>query len=368
VWAQIDELPASAKPARVRESGKAHLRSYDGDYELSQLEEQAFVANRTSPRFDGDSIESATIADLDPEMIRDYIESCRSSSVPLSRFTDETILVKTGVLAPDRTHPTVAGLLALGSYPQQFFPNLVIQASVDPDETDPVGTRAVDARRFDGPIPVMLDEALRWVQRNTRTRLRFGPDGHGRDEPEYPAEAVRELLSNALVHRDLGPYALNQAITLKLQQGKLVVHNPGGLFGVSASQLGKVEITSARNGYLIRICQNVRSGRDRRVVEALATGIKTVLKSVAAAGMVPPRFHDRGIGFTVVMPNHALLSLRSWPGLPRFPEQQDCRMCNGMFWSQCETAANGPTAVSARSSPWTQPRLGLSSQIWSTGD
>lgn len=308
VWAEIDELSTSAKPAHVIANKKAYLRSYDGDYELSDLEKQAFIANRTAPKFDGEAVTAAGIADLDSDLKQNYIETCRASSAQLSKFSDAEILVKTGVLTSDGAHPTLAGLLALGSYPQQYFPNLAIQASVMPGPDEPVGTRAVDPRRFDGPVPVMLEEALRWVQRNTRTRIRFGADGHGRDEPEYPNEAVRELLSNALVHRDLGPYALNQAITIRLEPGKLIIHNAGGLFGISASQLGKIEVTSARNGYLIRICQNVRSGGSRRVVEALATGIKEVLRSVAAAGMVAPRFLDRGIGFTVVMPNHSLLS------------------------------------------------------------
>lgn len=44
------------------------------------------------------------------------------------------------------------------------------------------------------------------------------------------------------------------------------------------------------------------------MVEALATGIPTVLEALAAAGMVPPRFHDQGIKFAVRVPNHALLS------------------------------------------------------------
>jgi ATP-dependent DNA helicase RecG len=39
VVARIHEVPAQGKPCRVKSSGKAFLRSYDGDYELSQVEE-----------------------------------------------------------------------------------------------------------------------------------------------------------------------------------------------------------------------------------------------------------------------------------------------------------------------------------------
>lgn len=40
VWAEIAEADASMKPVRVKATGKAYLRSHDGDFQLSQPEEQ----------------------------------------------------------------------------------------------------------------------------------------------------------------------------------------------------------------------------------------------------------------------------------------------------------------------------------------
>lgn len=307
VLAEVHESPGSDKPCRVASTKKAYLRAHDGDYELSQVEEQAFLANRSTPRFDQAAVQGAQRSDLDASLVASYIDSCRSTSSALSRFPDDEILRKTGLITEGST-PTVAGLLSLGSYPQQFFPNAVIQAAVLPGSGSDPAVRALDQRRFDGAIPVMLEESLRWVQRNTRTLVRFGEDGHGRDEPEYPALAVRELLANALVHRDLGPYALTEAITLRIQSHELLISNPGGLWGLTADRLGKVAVSSARNGWLVRACQNVRFNKEQRVVEALASGIPAVLSSLRRAGMVEPRFHDQGIRFTVRVPNHTLLA------------------------------------------------------------
>ena len=307
VVGEVIEAPASMKPLRVSSTGKAYLRAYDGDYELSELEVQAFIANRDHPRFDRQAVPGAQVDDLDPSLLAMYVDTCRASSTMLARFDDDEILVRTGVVAADGG-PTLAGLLALGLYPQQYVPNLVIQASVAPRPDDPPGTRASDARKFDGPLPVMLEEAVRWVRRNTRSRVRFGEDGHGRDEPEYPDTVVRELISNALVHRDLGPHAMPYPVTLVLEPNQLVIANPGGLWGITVDRLGRERISSARNDSLLRISQNVRTTDGRRVVEALASGIPAVLESLAAAGMVPPAFYDQGIRFTVRVPNHALLS------------------------------------------------------------
>lgn len=307
VVARVSEAPPSAKPCRVRASGKAYLRAYDGDYEMSELEAQAFIANRDHPRFDRRPVEGASAADLDPELVEVYGRTCRRESSRLARLDTDQILLRTGVLT-EEGHLSLAGLLVLGIYPQQFMPNLVIQASVLPRPVDPPGTRASDVRKFDGPLPVMLDEAEAWVRRNTGTRVRFGPDGHGRDEPEYPVAAVRELLSNALIHRDLGPHAMPYPISLTLEGNQLVLSNPGGLWGITLDRLGREPISSARNDTLLRIAQNARTPEGRRVVEGLASGIPTVLRSLKEAGMVPPSFYDQGVRFTVRVPNHALLA------------------------------------------------------------
>lgn len=336
VWAKVEELDASVKPCRLH-NGKAYLRSYDGDYAMASTEEQAFIANRSAPTFDRLPVTEASRHDLNDDLVRSYIDTARTLSVPLAGFTDDEVLIHTAVMTREGP-PTLGGLLSLGTYPQQFFPQLVIQGTV-PDTTG--STRALDVRKFDGPIPTMLDQALLWVRRNSRTRIRFGASGHGRDEPEYPSEAVRELLSNALVHRDLGPYALGQPITLRIEANRFVLSNPGGLYGISRSQLGG-GISSTRNGTLARILERVRTQSDERVVELVSSGIRTVRDSVRAAGMVQPQFRDEAIRFTVLMPNHALLSQDelTWVGaLPGAATLSDAQrhalvaMRNGTKWN-----------------------------------
>ncbi|MFC7645164.1 ATP-binding protein [Streptosporangium lutulentum] len=72
-------------------------------------------------------------------------------------------------------------------------------------------------------------------------------------------------------------------------------------------------MTSSRNAWLLRICQNVRFGPERRVVEALASGIPTILTSLQAAQMPPPHFHDQAIRFTARLVNSALPAKKGKP-------------------------------------------------------
>jgi hypothetical protein len=57
IVALVHECDPSAKPCRVASTGKAYLRGYDGDFQLSHLEEQASIAARRPPMFDRAPVE-----------------------------------------------------------------------------------------------------------------------------------------------------------------------------------------------------------------------------------------------------------------------------------------------------------------------
>lgn len=67
-------------------------------------------------------------------------------------------------------------------------------------------------------------------------------------------------------------------------------------------------VSSARNGWLLRICQKITTREGNRVVEAQAEGIPKVLAALREAGMALPQFEDQGIRFSVRVPNHSLLA------------------------------------------------------------
>jgi ATP-dependent DNA helicase RecG len=307
VLARVRELPVTDKPCEVRATGHAYLRSYDGDYPLSELERQGFVANRGVARHDQAPVQGALRDDLDDGLVATYIANCRARSPRLASMPDEDVLRSTRVITREGIL-TLAGIYTLGRYPQTYFPTLSITASVAARPGDPIGTRSADIAHLDGPLPELLDQAVAWVRRNTATRVRFGADGHGRDEPEYPTEAVRELVANALVHRDLGPHALSTRVAMTLREDRLVITNPGGLHGLTVEQLGAGTGGSARNQSLYDISKDVRTADGRRVIEGIGSGIATVRQALREAGMTPPHFVDAGIRFTAIVPEHALLN------------------------------------------------------------
>ncbi|MET9327954.1 ATP-binding protein [Tsukamurella sp. NPDC003166] len=306
VVATIAGLPISDRPCRTRKGGHAYLRQADGDYRMSDQEIAQLIAQRTRPRYDASAVPNTSAADLDPRLVAQFVAEARQSSRRLADSPDETILRRRGVLATGTDKLSVAGLYALGQYPQQYFPSLSITAAVE--LSDSADGRTADLAHLDGPVPDLLEQAMQWVSRNTRRVIRYGGDGHGIDEDEIPMVAVRELIANALVHRDLGPHTIGKRVEIRLRDDLLVIANPGGLWGVTTDQLGTPAGKSAVNEFLYDICKTTRTLNGKRVIEGEGGGIREARVVLRAAGMPAPIFRDGAVRFTAILSRHSLLS------------------------------------------------------------
>lgn len=316
----VPGLPLEHRPARYR--GQAYLRQSDGDYvmseqEVAQVELQKTQGfKRTHP--DRASVEGATMADLDQGLLTAFLSSARASSRRHASASDAEILRRMGVLTASGDQLTVAGLYALGKYPQQFLPTLSITAAVQL----PSGTagRTRDLAHFDGPLPEMLDEALEWVRRNTRDIMGYDERGHGVDRPELPMLAIREIVANGLVHRNLDAVTDSKRVEIRLRDDRLVVTSPGGLWGVSEHQLGKPDGKSAVNVTLYEICKLARTLDGSRVIEGEGGGIREAMFALLDAGMRPAKFIDAGVRFTVVVSRHTLIEDEDLAWLSGLPD------------------------------------------------
>jgi ATP-dependent DNA helicase RecG len=297
VVATVAGLPVSARPCRCR--GRAYLRQADGDYGMSSQEEQQMLALGDRPRFDAVAVDGTTVDDLDEALVEGFIRNIRAVSRRMSGVDNLTVLRRRRVVEADGPRLTVAGLYALGQYPQQFTPSLAVTAAVvsEPGSAD----QLIDLAHLDGPIPDLLDGTMEWLRRNLRVGVRVGADGHNFDHPELPWPALRELVANALVHRDLGPSTRSKRVEIRLRAGRLVISNPGGLWGISRQQLGLPGAKSAVNDHLYDLCSFTSTPHGARIIEGEGGGIGEVQRAMAAWGAEPPLFVDKGVSFTAIL-------------------------------------------------------------------
>jgi ATP-dependent DNA helicase RecG len=192
IVARVHECGRSAKPCRVAATGTSYIRGYDGDYALSDIEEQGFLSARKPPHFDRPPVDGASFDDLDAELVDTFLDGVRERDpMGLGRFTDDAELLRRAGVTVANGQPTVAGLLALGVHPQQWFPRYVIQAAAESRTADPVGARARNQVVLSGAIPRMLDAAVLWARRTFDTFIVNEPDGTVRDRTAYPIVAFR---------------------------------------------------------------------------------------------------------------------------------------------------------------------------------
>lgn len=298
----VEGADVNEKPVRWLKDKKAYLRQYDGDYQMSPSEEQMLVLRHHRPNADAQAVPGSSLRDLDPNLVTRYLSSVRETTPRLVNDSDEAVLFFTGVVADRESEElSVAGLYALGEYPQRLLPHLTLTAAVEGSGD----VRAVNRRDFTGSLPVILDDVLEWVRGNVESRQLVTRDGDGLTDYAVPLLAAREVVANALVHRDLSEASRGKGIDLRITRDGFRLTNPGGLWGITVDRLGFGD-HPAVNERLYQICRNVE-GRSGRVIEAMGTGIREVRRSLREAGMAEPRFYDNGVSFTVRFPNSALI-------------------------------------------------------------
>ena len=275
---EVAECDPTLKPCRLSPNGKALVRSYDGDFEISEQEVQGFLVSRGTQRADRLAVPGTTTADLDMEVVEAWRQVLRANHDPLSKFEGDELFRRAGIIGP-QGELTRAGLLTFGLYPQQHLPRFTLHVTSRLTTAD--NQRAVNTKFINGPIPTMLGDAMEWLQVNVPTSIVTHPDGTVRDEYAFPMEALRELVANALVHRDLATWSESSAVELVLERDKFTIASPGGLFGITVDRLGREHITSARNQMLVQLNANARDPRTgARVVEALSDGLRTVVRVI----------------------------------------------------------------------------------------
>lgn len=315
---EVPALDPLRKPSHVRRKGPfegSFIRGGDGDRHLTAYEVTQLLSNHGQPAEDAEAVRAATLADFDQDRVAEVARRLRSRSPrSFGDINDESLLVRLG--AAVRTddgpvRPTLAGILCLGLYPQQFFPQLFVSFVALPGRTMGEslsdGTRFLDNVTCDGSIPDMLATVIAAARRNMRTAAVI--QGAGReDRQDYPTEVVRELIVNAVLHRDYSPLARGTQVQVELYPDRLVVKSPGGLFGsVVPSQLGVEDVSSTRNAVLAKLLADVPSSTGEPVCENRGSGLPQVFARLRAAGMSPAHFEVTPSHVHVTVPQHALL-------------------------------------------------------------
>lgn len=325
VSAEIPGAELSERPVFYKGVGRikgSYIRVDESDEPMTEYEIYSYDAFRKRIRDELTPVDRATMNLFHSERISKYLEAVKKERKNLAESVSDDDILQLMAVHFNGT-PTLAGVMAFSRYPQAYFPQLCITAIAVPGteigETGSEGERFIDNERITGSISEMLDAAVDFVRRNSRTKTIITENGQRIDKPEYPMIAVREALLNALIHRDYSVYTQNMPIRLEMYRDRMVIQNPGGLYGrTSIESLGKIQ-PETRNPVLANILELLH------VTENRYSGIPTIRKAMKDHGLSAPVFNTKYGEFSVTFKNNI------------YTDDVAERSCGGDILSFCET-------------------------------
>ena len=225
--AVVEVLPSDLPPVRYK--GRVWIRIGPRKGIANEQEERILTERRVAlaRSFDARPCPESTIEDLALGQFEAYRhEAIDSETIAANQRSIEQQLGSLHFFNPERNSPTHAGILLFGKNPRYFLPGAYIQYLKLPntDLTD----IPEDQAEISGDFQSVLRELELRIKALIQTSLRSAAGFREKLLPDYPEWALRELLINAVMHRN---YDSNTSIRFYVFGDHIEIMNPGGLYG-----------------------------------------------------------------------------------------------------------------------------------------
>jgi len=190
----------------------------------NEIAEQTIEATST---FESQSLTRIRWRDLDHEIVRRLIATAEDRNPARVSCSDLfTGASLRGLVWHDpeagEHYATAAGIVLLAKDPSAVFPQCrVLGDAYRGAEADGNPSDHEDVR---GPMPQVIDRAIAFIERNTRHPMKVVGLNRVRMD-EYPVEALREALVNAVAHRQYDD--AGRKIMLEVFSDRVMISSPG---------------------------------------------------------------------------------------------------------------------------------------------
>ena len=282
---EVEENPT--KP--VSAYGRAYRRSGRTNQVLTASEIAELYFTSRGVTWDETARTDATLDDIDAEKVRKFLSRARSerqweidAQTPVEPALRQLNLMKNGQL-------TIAALLLFGKNPQRFLLQAKMRCARFKGDDE---VEFLDLKVIEGDIIQQVEEAMAFVRRNTSMAAKIDGKLERTERWEYPPDAVREAITNAVCHRD---YADSGNAVVKVFDGRLEVSNPGGLpAGMTVEDLKQPHESKPRNKLVADAFFLIK------YIEQFGTGIQRIINDCQEAGVPEPKFESRAGAFRIV--------------------------------------------------------------------
>ncbi|GAB6012450.1 ATP-binding protein [Viscerimonas tarda] len=266
--------------------GRYYYRSGSVKQELTGVALSEFLLKKAGQTWDNMPEERATIADIDENTIKKYLRKAETGGrLPdADGLTTEELLEKLRLAENGKLKR--AAIVLFGKDPGKFYPNTFVKIGKFEDDDFTIRFQEVE----EGNVIEVLEKVLRTLDYKFLIK-NISFEGMNRVETlEYPVPALREMLLNALIHRNY----MGAPTQLRVYDHKLQLWNHGTLpEGITLDKLSKSHSSFPRNPILAEACFK------GSYIDSWGSGIMKIVNSCKAAGLPTPTLEEDMGGFMV---------------------------------------------------------------------
>ena len=273
---KITVHPGTRKPYYLSDKGikpsGVYIRS--GTTSAPATEDSIRMMIKTT---DGDSFEmnrsmvqELTFNSLSEELEKRNLEFTEVQMENLGIMTSDKIYTNMGLLVSDQCKHSIKFAIFQGNDKSVFK----------------------DRREFTGSLFTQLADVYKLIDFYNGTRASFH-DLLRTDQRDYPEDAIREALLNAIVHRD---YSFSGSTLINMYFDRLEIISLGGLVSGLSLEAAIIGASQSRNERLAALFYRLK------LIEAYGTGISKIIGSYKKTGVEPIFESVRG-AFRVILPN-----------------------------------------------------------------
>ncbi len=301
----VPECENRSKPYYFKDIGMpkgAYVRDGNTDRQMTNEEMKSYVRNAQVDNFDNNCADDLVKDDLSLEKIEKFLQKSAKKTGRKFNIIDDAVLTNIGVIrkCDDVLKPTIAGYLMFAEGdPQNKLQFERYKIRCVRYKGSGVASDIIDKADVAGTLDEQIDDMEKFVLRNIKNSAKIV--GTKRVERyEYPQEAIREIVANAVIHRD---YRITETYTqVNVFEDRIEVFNPGNLPpGVTVENIKDAQ--ESRN----RIIAARLNEMD--YLEEYGRGIDIVFTKMSEWNLLPPIFKNTSNSFKVVLPGEKLSQL-----------------------------------------------------------
>ena len=277
--AVVEVHPSDLPPVRYK--GRVYIRVGPRKGIANEQEERVLAERRVAlaRSFDARPCSEATIDDIALGQFDAYRrEAVDPETIAANNRTVELQLASLRLYDPKPASPTYAGILLFGKNPRFFLPGAYVQYLKMPG-TD-LTEQPDDQAEISGDLHSMLRELEGRLKLLIQTTMRKVSALEEKLQTDYPEWALRELLMNAVMHRN---YDSNSPVRFYAFSDHIEIQSPGGLYG-EATPENFPTLSSYRNPVIAEAMKSLG------FVNRFGYGVQRAQTLLQQNGNPPPQF------------------------------------------------------------------------------